>query len=75
MTSKLLLFDLISQAEAARIRGVTRQAISLLVQRGKLSGYEIAGRVLVSRNEVENFKRGKSGRLPLASVKIRPQKK
>jgi len=68
------LNDLISQAEAARIRGVSRQAISSLVQRGKISGYEIAGRVLVSRKEVENFERGPSGPKPLASIKVKAKK-
>jgi excisionase family DNA binding protein len=74
MSSKLLT-DLISQAEAARIRGVSRQAISDLVQRGKLAGYEIAGRVLVSRKEVENFKEGTRGPPPLARVKVKSKHK
>lgn len=39
----------ISQAEAARIRGVTRQAMHRLIQRGKLSTLEVGGHVLVSR--------------------------
>jgi excisionase family DNA binding protein len=47
--------DYISQAEAARIRGVSDQAIWDLVHRGKLTGYKIAGRTFVSRSEVEAF--------------------
>jgi len=47
--------DLISQAEAARIRGVSRAAIADLVERGRLQSIKIAGRVLVYRSDVENF--------------------
>lgn len=58
--------DLISQTEAARMRGVSRPAIADLIERGRLSSVEIGGRRLVYRSEVESFtelKRGpKSGR-------------
>jgi excisionase family DNA binding protein len=58
--------DLISQTEAARMRGVTRPAIADLIERGRLRSVEIAGRRLVYRSEVAGFeqlKRGpKSGR-------------
>lgn len=47
--------DWISQAEAARLRGVSRQAISKLVRKGRLKTLEIGGHVLVSRAEVEQF--------------------
>lgn len=56
------LSDLISQAEAARIRGVTRAAISDLIKRGKLRAIEVAGRQLVYRSEVQLFEPGQSGR-------------
>lgn len=52
----------ISQAEAARIRGVTRQAMHRLIQRGKLSTLEVGGHVLVSRAEIEAFQPGEAGR-------------
>ena len=45
----------ISQAEAARIRGVSRQAIARLVKRGRLRVLKIGGRVLVLRRDVEKF--------------------
>lgn len=45
----------ISQAEAARLRGVSRQAISRLVQRGRLNTLTVGGYVLVSRAEVLAF--------------------
>jgi len=45
----------ISQAEAARIRGVSKQAIAKLISRKRLSAREIGGRKLVRRSEVEAF--------------------
>ncbi|HEY6186368.1 MAG TPA: excisionase family DNA-binding protein [Pyrinomonadaceae bacterium] len=54
--------DLISQAEAARLRGVTRAAIQDLVRRGKIRSLEIGGRALVYRREVENYEKGEAGR-------------
>jgi excisionase family DNA binding protein len=53
--------DLISQAEAARIRGVTRAAIRDLIRRGRLRSIEIGGRELVYRSEVESFVKEKPG--------------
>ena len=49
------LSDWISQAEAARLQGVTRQAISKLVKSGRLKTLTIAGKVLVSRSGVEGY--------------------
>ncbi|MFI5098176.1 MAG: helix-turn-helix domain-containing protein [Candidatus Acidiferrales bacterium] len=54
--------DWISQAEAARLRGVSRQAIALLVKRGRLSVFRIGGRLLVNRQEVERFQPEEAGR-------------
>lgn len=45
----------ISQAEAARIRGVSKQAIADLVRRARLTAVRVAGRALVLRTEVEAF--------------------
>ena len=45
----------ISQVEAARIRGVSKQAIAKLIARKRLSAREIGGRMLVRRSEVEAF--------------------
>ena len=56
------LSDLISQAEAARIRKVTRAAITDLIRRGKLRSVTVGGRPLVFRREVESFVRGAAGR-------------
>ena len=52
----------ITKAEAARIRGVTRQAIGKLVGKGKLETLEIAGHTLVRRAEVKAYKPQPGGR-------------
>ena len=49
------IHDWISQVEAARIRGVSKQAIAKLIARKRLSAREIGGRMLVRRSEVEAF--------------------
>lgn len=49
------LADWITQAEAARIRGCSQQAIFNLVARGKLEKLEIGGRTFVRRSQVENY--------------------
>lgn len=52
----------ITMAEAARVRGVTRQAIAKLVRKGKFTTLEIAGRTLVKRADVEAYKPESGGR-------------
>jgi len=52
----------ITRAEAARIRGVTRQAIGKLVTKGKLATLEIAGNTLVKRADVEAYRPARGGR-------------
>jgi excisionase family DNA binding protein len=52
----------ISQAEAAQLRGVTRQAISKLVLKGRLTSVVIGGHTLVSRAEVLSFRPRTAGR-------------
>jgi excisionase family DNA binding protein len=52
----------ISQAEAARIRGVSRQAIARLVKKGRFQTFEIGGRILLNRSEVFSFKPDSPGR-------------
>lgn len=59
--------NLISQAEAARIRGVTRAAIRDLIRRDRLVSVEVAGRLLVYRSEVESFEKRTPGPKPDAS--------
>ncbi len=55
------LDDLITQSEAAKIRGVSRAAISDLVKRRRLRTKMLFGRALVYRDEVVNFKPEKTG--------------
>jgi hypothetical protein len=54
--------DLVTYTTAARIRGVSLQAISRLVQRGSLSMIEIDGHKFVSRKEVQSYKPNIGGR-------------
>jgi len=68
------LDELISQAEAARIRGVTPQAIGHLIKAGKLKAVTVAGRRLVFRSEVENFKPDVGGR-PIKKDKEKARKR
>ncbi len=59
---KVELHDLITQTEAAEIRGVSVQSISYLVKRGKLKTVSIGKRKFLLRSEVEKFKPGLAGR-------------
>ena len=54
--------DLISQAEAARLRGVTRAAIQDLVRRGRIRSVNVGGRSLVYKFEIVNYEQGEPGR-------------
>jgi len=54
--------DWVSQAEAARIRGVSRQAIARLVKKGRLRVLRIGGKVLIQRSEIESFVPEQPGR-------------
>jgi hypothetical protein len=46
---------LISQAKAAELCGMTREAIHDLVRRGRFDSVESEGRALVYRKEIEAF--------------------
>lgn len=56
------LKDLITQAEAARLRGVTQVAIADLIKRGRLTPIEIAGRKHLLRSEILGFIEKPAGR-------------
>lgn len=60
------LENIISQSEAARLRGVSREAIRDLIDRGRLQGVMVGGRLHVYRNEVLNFEPQVGGRPPKA---------
>lgn len=59
---KRLKQDWITQAEAARLRGVTRQAISLLMKNGRLRSRHVAGRPVVLLKDVLEHKSERRGR-------------
>jgi len=69
------LDDLITQAEAARLRGVSREAIYGLVSRGKLTVVEIGGQKFVRRSEVENYTPEVGGRPPSKTATKKDGKK
>lgn len=54
--------DMITQAEAARIRGVSHEAIRNLVERGRFNVQMIGGKIFLSKREVERFKPSVGGR-------------
>lgn len=62
LNNKLDLSDWISQSEAARLRGVTRQAIAKLVKKGRLKVLVVGGHTFVSKSEVMRFEMQAAGR-------------
>ena len=64
--------DWISQAEAARVRGVSPQGISDLIERGRLQTLRIGGKTFVRRSEIEAFAPKPGGR---PRKKAAPKKK
>lgn len=66
--------DLITQAEAARLRGVTRSAIGYLISKDRLTVYERFGVPFLSRSEVMNYQPLKPGPAPKPKDE-RPAKK
>lgn len=54
--------ELVSQREAAEMRGVSTQAINLLMKRGRLTVIEVAGKRFLLRKEVEAFEPNITGR-------------
>jgi excisionase family DNA binding protein len=68
------LEDLISQKEAAEMRGVTIQAIDYLIKKERLRGIRVGGRTLVLREEVARYKPGRPGR-PKKKPDSKPRQK
>jgi hypothetical protein len=54
--------ELVSQQQAAKMRGVSIQAIQYLVKRGRFTVVEVGGRKLLFRKEVEAFEPLPAGR-------------
>jgi hypothetical protein len=59
---ELLTGGWISQSQAARIRGVSQEAIAHLIKKGRFRVLRIAGKVLLNRHEVETYKIKPTGR-------------
>jgi hypothetical protein len=62
--------DFITQAEAARLRQVSRAAISDLIKRGKLKVHPKFGLPLLSRREVLSYRPEVGGRPPSKKSKV-----
>lgn len=62
MTKKISTSDWITQSEASRLRGVSRQAINKLVKAGKVRTLLMAGVLLVHKQDIKEFEAGKAGR-------------
>lgn len=56
-----IMKDLISQADAARLRRVSRASINELIKRGRLNSVKVAGKALLRRSEVVSFREEKRG--------------
>ena len=54
--------DWVSQAEAARIRKVSKQAIAKLVQKGRLRHIKVGGHLLVLKRDAQEFQPKPAGR-------------
>ena len=54
----------ISQSEAARLRGVSREAIYNLVKKNRFTTFKIGDKTLINREDVENYHPQPSGRKP-----------
>jgi excisionase family DNA binding protein len=54
----------ISQAEAAKLRGVSRQSIAGLVRKRRFGTLSIGGKTLLRRSEVEGFQPKPPGPIP-----------
>jgi excisionase family DNA binding protein len=74
--------DWISASEAARLRGVSRQAIGSLVRRGRLRTLVFGGKKFVSRKDVEAYVPDPGGRpqkkaafKKSSTKKVTPEKK
>ena len=71
---KINFKDLISQTEAAEIRGISRAAINELIKRGRLQVIEVGGKKLLSRNAVKSFEGQKGKALDKERPSGRPPK-
>lgn len=52
----------VSQAEAARIRGISRQAIAKLIKKQRFRVLRVGGRLFLRRRDVEHYRAERPGR-------------
>lgn len=64
MTGKIDPNELLTVAQAAEVRGTSRQAINYLVRQGKLKTVDIAGKRFIKRADLEAFIPDPGGRPP-----------
>ena len=67
--------DQITQKEAAKIRGVSPQAINFLVKQGRFRTIKIGERSFLLRSEVEKYEPGKPGPPKRRDAKASPNRK
>ena len=65
--------DLVSQTEAAEMRGVSVQAISHLIKAGRFQTVQVSGKTFLLREEVATYKPGRGGR-PRKDPEEEPEK-
>jgi len=65
---KIDVSEWISQAAAAKLRSVSRQAIARLVVKGRFKTLSIGGKTLLNREEVERFQPKPPGPPPRRKV-------
>jgi excisionase family DNA binding protein len=65
------LEDLVTQKEAAEMRGVSIQAIDYLIRAGRLRTVKFGGKRFLYRKEVEAYRPGKPGPKATKRTKLR----
>lgn len=60
--NKISTEEWITQSEAAKVRGVSRQAINNLIKKGRIKTIKVSSVVLLDKKDVENFESLKPGR-------------
>jgi excisionase family DNA binding protein len=69
------LEDLVTQKEAAEMRGVSIQAIDYLIRAGRLRTIKFGGKRFLFRKEVEAYEPGKPGPKPTKGRRGRKRSK
>ena len=67
--------DLITQVEAAELRGLDLQVVNNWVRRGRIRSFERYGKTLVSRSEVLSYEPASAGRPPKTAKVLGEEKR